>query len=148
MLQGRYREPHARADAAVLPNMRRRGETFGGGEPRQTLPRTPGRTGHHRMVAQTDTRTATQTGVTKFMDEQPTEQLEARLKQLFNQTQEVRQRGIQLFQEAIELFRHESVEVSEIIRVHGECLLVHAEYLTVYEEYLSVHAELNGRAGT
>ncbi len=40
--------------------MRRRGETFGGREPRQTLPRTPGRTGHNRMVAQTATRTAAQ----------------------------------------------------------------------------------------
>ncbi len=60
VLQGRYRGTYARPNAGLLPNMRRRGETLGGREPRPTLPPAPGRTGHHTLVAETATWTATQ----------------------------------------------------------------------------------------
>ena len=60
MLQGRYREPHAGPDAAILPNMRRRGETIGDGKARRALPRAPGRAGYAQLVGQAKARPATE----------------------------------------------------------------------------------------
>ncbi len=52
VLQGRHRGAHARADATVLPGLRRRGEAGYSCDPRQTLPRTSGRARYHALLAQ------------------------------------------------------------------------------------------------